>query len=131
MEYVAYLRISIDEERSSGLGIQAQRHAITGHVEREGGTLIKVFTEYASGGDNDRPVLRKAIRMCKDQGARLISMKLDRIARSVGKVSELLNDEVDFISLDNINGDFLTTSVLSVISEHERRITLHYPRPVP
>jgi DNA invertase Pin-like site-specific DNA recombinase len=62
---IGYLRVSTSKQGSSGLGIEAQRHAITRFAEAEGFTIIAEYVEVETGKGADaldrRPVLAAAL----------------------------------------------------------------------
>lgn len=80
--FIAYYRVSTERQGRSGLGLEAQREAVTRYVEREAGQIIGEFTEVESGKRNDRPALAKALVAARSKGAVLIIAKLDRLARN-------------------------------------------------
>jgi DNA invertase Pin-like site-specific DNA recombinase len=92
--YVGYYRVSTSKQGRSGLGLEAQRQAIQSHLN--GAKLISEFTEVESGRKNDRPQLTAALSACRLHRATLIIAKLDRLARNVAFVSNLMESGVDF-----------------------------------
>jgi len=92
---VAYYRVSTAKQGRSGLGLAAQRVSVESYV---GGAARRVaeFTEVESGRKSDRPQLAKALRLCKATGAVLVVAKLDRLARDVAFLSNLMNSGVEF-----------------------------------
>jgi DNA invertase Pin-like site-specific DNA recombinase len=80
--YVAYYRVSTDSQGRSGLGLEAQRQAVHGYIERQGGELASDFTEVESGRNEDRPQLKLALIAARATGAVLVIAKLDRLARN-------------------------------------------------
>jgi DNA invertase Pin-like site-specific DNA recombinase len=80
--FVSYLRVSTDRQGKSGLGIDAQRQAVTAHLNGGNWTLIAEYTEVESGKNDARPELAKALAYCKRTGATLIVAKLDRLSRN-------------------------------------------------
>jgi len=70
--FVAYYRVSTDKQGKSGLGLEAQREAVTNYLNGGPWTLVEEFTEIESGKRNDRPELEKALAACKRQKAKLI-----------------------------------------------------------
>ena len=79
--FVSYLRVSTDRQGKSGLGLEAQRQAVTTFLNGGAWTLTGEFVEVESGRQSDRPELAKALALCKLTGATLVVAKLDRLAR--------------------------------------------------
>jgi DNA invertase Pin-like site-specific DNA recombinase len=85
--YVAYYRVSTDKQGARGLGMEAQREAVSRYVAGKG-QLLEEFTEVESGKRHtNRPKLLAALAMCEERGAMLIIAKLDRLARNVHFIS--------------------------------------------
>lgn len=80
--FVAYFRVSTQQQGRSGLGLDAQREQVARHVASVGGQVIAEFVEVESGKRADRPELAKALAACRSKGAVLIIAKLDRLARN-------------------------------------------------
>ncbi|WP_431107219.1 recombinase family protein [Winogradskyella poriferorum] len=121
-KFVAYYRVSTKKQGNSGLGLQAQKNAVSNHIN-EKGNLIGEFTEVETGTRKKKRVeIYKAIELAKTSKATLIVAKLDRLARDVEFTSALFNGGVDFICCDNPNANKLTIQLLSVIAEHEAEV---------
>jgi Resolvase, N terminal domain len=73
--FVAYYRVSIAQQGSSGLGLEAARVFVDGSA----GALAEAFTGVESGKNDDRPQLAKALDACRPTGAVLVIAKLDRL----------------------------------------------------
>lgn len=80
--FVAYYRVSTQQQGTSGLGIDAQKASVAAHVAGVGGTVIHEFEETESGKRNDRPQLAAALASCRTHSAALIVAKIDRLARN-------------------------------------------------
>ena len=89
-KFVAYYRVSTTRQGQSGLGLEAQRNAVTDFLD--GGTwqLAAEVVEVESGKRSDRPKLQEALRLCRLHGATLVIAKLDRLARNVAFISNLM-----------------------------------------
>jgi DNA invertase Pin-like site-specific DNA recombinase len=118
--YVSYLRVSTDRQGRSGLGLEAQREAIKCFLQH--GRLLKEYVEVESGRRIDRPELAKALDHCRDTGATLIIAKLDRLARSVAFIAQLMESDVEFVAADFPQANRLTIHVLAAVAEHEREM---------
>jgi DNA invertase Pin-like site-specific DNA recombinase len=80
---VAYVRVSTDEQASSGAGLDAQRAAIAAEAERRGWNVVAwTADEGISGG--------KGVEYRPGLAAALIAAKLDRISRSVLDTASLM-----------------------------------------
>jgi DNA invertase Pin-like site-specific DNA recombinase len=119
--FVAYYRVSTDKQGKSGLGIQAQREAVTAFVNGRGEIQVE-FTEIESGRKNDRPQLLEALAMCRRHKATLLIARLDRLARNVAFISNLMESRVDFVAVDMPEANRLTIHILAAVAEHEREM---------
>src|SRR4051812_6217048 len=85
--YLAYLRVSTNEQADSRAGIEAQRVAILSEARRRGWSEATVeFIEDAgySGKDTRRPGLRLALEVLKrGEADGLVVAKMDRLSRSL------------------------------------------------
>lgn len=115
--FVAYYRVSTNRQGVSGLGLDAQRTAVE-HYGRLG-TIITEFTEIESGKRNDRPQLVQALALCKRKKATLIIAKIDRLARNVAFIANLMEGKVDFIACDMPQATPLTIHIMAAVAEHE------------
>jgi DNA invertase Pin-like site-specific DNA recombinase len=79
--------------------------------------------EVESGKKNDRPRLAEALRLCRLHGATLIIAKLDRLARNVAFISNLMESGVEFTAVDFPQANRLTVHILAAVAEHEREMT--------
>ena len=117
--YVAYYRVSTQRQGQSGLGLDAQRQAVSRYVN--GGQLVAEFTEVESGKrSTNRPQLQAALEECKRRHAVLLIAKLDRLARNVHFISGLMEAGVEFIAADMPFANKLTVHVMAAMAEWER-----------
>jgi DNA invertase Pin-like site-specific DNA recombinase len=83
MEVLAYLRVSTAEQGRSGLGIDAQRAAISQEADRRGWAVVEWVQDEASGKSLRRPGIQHALARLENGGPKiLVAAKLDRVARS-------------------------------------------------
>src|SRR3954451_12613838 len=120
--FVAYYRVSTDRQGRSGLGLDAQRAAVADYLNGGNWQLVAEFTEVESGRKNDRPELAKALTACRRIGAPLVIAKLDRLARNVAFVSNLMESGVEFTAVDFPTANRLTIHILAAVAEHEREM---------
>lgn len=121
-KWISYLRVSTDRQGASGLGIEAQRSAVTGFLNGGRWELIREFVEVESGGKNDRVQLAEALRMCRLYGAKLVIAKLDRLSRDAHFLLGLEKAGVDFVAADMPNANRLTIGIMAMVAEEERRM---------
>jgi DNA invertase Pin-like site-specific DNA recombinase len=81
MQKIGYARVSLGDEQST----QLQSNAL----ERDG--CDKIFTEAASGGTRDRPILELALKELR-HGDVFVVWKLDRLSRSLRDLIFLLEE---------------------------------------
>jgi len=121
-KWISYLRVSTDRQGASGLGIEAQRNAVTSFLNGGQWELIREFVEVESGGKNDRSQLSEALRMCRLYGAKLVIAKLDRLSRDAHFLLGLEKAGVDFVAADMPNANRLTIGIMAMVAEEERRM---------
>src|SRR5437016_13166879 len=119
-KYIAYYRVSTARQGRSGLGLEAQRQAVQTHLRGE--KPIREFTEVESGRRSDRPKLAEALAACRVHKAALVIAKLDRLARNVAFVSNLMDAGVEFEAVDFPQANRLTIHILAAVAEHEARM---------
>ncbi len=119
MKFIAYRRVSTREQGDSGLGLEAQDHALSLHVGSN--PVIATFTEIESGRKSNRPQLLAAIAACRANGATLVVAKLDRLSRNVAFTTALMESGIDFVCCDNPNATRLTIHILAAVAEDEAR----------
>jgi DNA invertase Pin-like site-specific DNA recombinase len=119
--YVAYLRVSTARQGQSGLGLDAQQFAVDSFVKQHGGAILQTFIEVESGKRSDRPELAKALLATRKAKATLLIAKLDRLARNVAFVANLMEAGVDFVACDQPFANRLTVHILSAVAEDEAR----------
>lgn len=117
--FVAYYRVSTARQGQSGLGLDAQRTAISGFLQ-DHGELVAEFMEVGSGRKNDRPQLAAALDLCLRRRAVLVIAKLDRLARNVAFVARLMESGAEFVAVDNPHANKLMVHMLAAFAEHER-----------
>ena len=81
--FVAYFRVSTDQQGRSGLGLEAQKAAVARYIASiTSGGMVAAFEEVESGKRNDRPQLEAALAACRAHRATLVIAKLDRLSRN-------------------------------------------------
>jgi DNA invertase Pin-like site-specific DNA recombinase len=105
-KFVAYYRVSTSRQGRSGLGLEAQRTAVANYLNGGDWQIVAEFTEVESGKRSDRPELDRALAAARLHRCPLVVSKVDRLTRSVGFLSRLLEAGVDvrFADLPQIEG---------------------------
>ena len=67
--------------------MEAQRASVRAYVAAQGWTLVAEHEDVASGKDDHRPGFRAALGRCRQLGAVLVAVPLDRITRRVDPVA--------------------------------------------
>lgn len=137
--FVSYFRVSTDKQGRSGLGLDAQRDAVNQFLRvRQNGhaatglsaeasakaecTVLAEFVEIESGSKNDRPQLALALDTCRKHKATLLIAKLDRLARNVAFIANLMESATDFVAVDMPHASRLVLHVMAAFAEHEREM---------
>lgn len=118
-KFISYLRVSTAKQGEGGLGIEAQREAVTRFLTGGHWELIQEIVEVESGKRNDRPKIAEALRLCRLHKATLVIAKLDRLARNVHFISSLMESDVEFVACDFPEANRLTVHILAAVAEHE------------
>jgi len=105
-KFVAYYRVSTARQGKSGLGIEAQRAAVATYLNGGDWKIVAEFTEVESGKRSDRPALDQALAAARLHRCPVVVSKVDRLTRSVGFLTRLLDAGVDvrFADLPQIEG---------------------------
>ncbi len=120
--YVTYYRVSTDRQGRSGLGLEAQREAVATFLNGGDWKVIAEFQEVESGRDDDRPELAKAIARCRLTGSKLLIAKMDRLARRVSFIANLMDGGVEF-EVANLPGmTRFTAHIYAAVGEEEARM---------
>ncbi len=122
MLIVSYLRVSTAKQGASGLGLEAQRSAVADFTAAGGHKLLTELVEVESGAKAARPQLAAALTSCRLHRATLVIAKLDRLARNVAFIANLMDGAVEFVACDMPHANRLTLHLLAAIAEHEREM---------
>ena len=116
--FVAYFRVSTEKQGKSGLGLDAQKKSVAQFVS-DADQLLESYTEVESGKKQDRPKLRMALATAKTHGATLLIAKLDRLARNVAFIANLLESGVDVVAADMPEANKFMLHVMAAVAEQE------------
>lgn len=122
---IAYYRVSTTAQGKSGLGLEAQRKAVTEFVAREGFELVAEHVEVETGKGSDaldrRPVLAAALAEARKVKGAVIVAKLDRLSRDVAFVAGLMAQRVPFVVAElGADADPFMLHLFAALAEKER-----------
>ena len=123
---IAYYRVSTQRQGRSGLGLEAQRTAVTRFAETEGINLLAEFTEVETGKGADaldrRPQLAAALATARKEKCPVLVAKLDRLSRDVAFIAGLMAQRVPFIVAElGADADPFMLHLYAALAEKERR----------
>lgn len=120
-KFVAYFRVSTDQQGRSGLGLEAQRKAVLDYMAQGGWAMVQEFTEVESGKSaKNRPQLTAALALCRKQKATLVIARLDRLSRNAAFLLALRDSGVEVRACDMPQAGTLEFGIRAVIAQHER-----------
>lgn len=120
--FVSYLRVSTSRQGQSGLGIEAQRSAVTSFLNGGSWKLVGEYVEVESGKNNERPELKQALATCRVHGATLVVARLDRLARNAHFLLGLKEAGVEFVCVDMPSANALTIGIMAMVAQEEARL---------
>ena len=120
--YVAYYRASTAAQGRSGLGLEAQQAHVQAFLQGRDHDLAGQFIEVESGRSSERPRLGEALTLARKLKATLVIAKLDRLARSVSFIANLMDAGVEFVACDMPAANRLTLHIMAAVGEAEARM---------
>lgn len=134
MRAIVYVRVSSEEQKASGLGLEAQEAACVAYVQRQGWEILNVIRDAAVSGATpiaSRPALAAAVAQMR-RGDALVVAKRDRIARDLIEIATLERDlsrrGVRLVSAagEGTEGttptDLLMRQIVDAFGQHEREV---------
>jgi DNA invertase Pin-like site-specific DNA recombinase len=124
---IAYVRVSTTGQAKSGLGLEAQREAITAFASTNGFIIAETFSETETGkGANAlarRPELALAIKAARRAGGPVIVAKLDRLSRDVAFIAGLMAHRVPFVVAElGADVDPFVLHIFAALAQKEREL---------
>jgi DNA invertase Pin-like site-specific DNA recombinase len=124
---VAYVRVSTNQQGRSGLGVEAQREALSRFAQIEGLDLVAEFVEVETGKGIDaldrRPQLAAALARARALRCPVAVSKLDRLSRDVHFISGLMTHRVPFVVADlGPDVDPFVLHLFAALAEKERAL---------
>lgn len=132
MKVIAYLRVSTDEQASSGLGLEAQRATITAAALARGWDVHWIEDAGHSAKTLKRPGVATALAMlARGEAQGLVVAKLDRLSRSVQDFASTMDTARKqgwaLVALDlgvdtTTPAGELVANVMAAVAQWERRV---------
>lgn len=124
---VIYIRVSTSGQGRSGLGIEAQRHALSHFAASEGYEVVREFVEVETGKGADaldrRPQLKAALAAARKLRCHVGVAKLDRLSRDVHFISGLMAHKVPFLVAElGPDVDPFVLHLFAALAEKERAL---------
>lgn len=121
MKYIAYYRVSRPSQALSGLGLEAQRLAVSRYLEGVNGHLVAEFEEVETGKNINRAELRQAIAKCITENAHLVFYRIDRLSRDgVRVMADLEEAGINYIDAHSPSDNKLIRGLKFIIAMDER-----------
>ena len=122
---VSYIRVSTSGQGRSGLGIEAQRHALGQFAKAEDFEVVREFVEVETGKGADaldrRPQLKAALAAARKLRCHVAVAKLDRLSRDVHFISGLMAHKVPFLVAElGSDVDPFVLHLFAALAEKER-----------
>lgn len=121
-KFVVYLRVSTRKQGESGLGLEAQKKAVSDFLGGRKAEVVAEVTEIESGKRADRPQLTRALSLCRLHGATLLVAKFDRLARNARFLLGIMETGVEAVACDMPSANRLTVGILAMVAEEEARL---------
>lgn len=121
-KFIIYKRLSTKREIQLH-SFEVQERIINKYLESLPNeyTIIKSYEEELSGAKNNRPMLESALADCKFHGATLLTAKLDRLSRDVGKVDYVVKN-FDLVIAEHPSAPKSMLQMMAVFAEMERDV---------
>ena len=121
-KFVIYRRVSTSRQFNSGLGLAAQSESVRRYLSTQpDAVVLGDFVEAETGKNDDRPILRQAVDLCRKESATLFVSKIDRLSRSLRLIMMLEQYKVPFIAADNPEMNELVCHILVALAQSERK----------
>src|SRR5258707_5430253 len=124
---ITYIRVSTSQQGRSGLGIEAQRTALSHFAKAEGFEVVREFVEVETGKGADaldrRPQLKAALTSARKHRCHVAVSKLDRLSRDVHFISGLMAHKVPFwVAELGSDVDPFVLHLFAALAEKERAL---------
>lgn len=121
--YVAYYRVSTEEQGQSGLGLEAQKSAVRGYVSGKADRyILEEYQDVESGKNIIRDGLMRAIDSCVEFDAILLIKNVSRLSREGFTIMDMLESRgITYIAVDSPFDPSLLKEIRFLLSKEEGR----------
>jgi len=124
---IGYIRVSTDQQGKSGLGLEAQKAAVSAFADREGFQIQGWYQDVETGKGADaldrRPKLAEALRQARKLKCPVMVAKLDRLSRDVHFISGLMAERAEIIVTElGRQADPFILHLYAALAEKERSL---------
>ncbi|MEE3019901.1 MAG: recombinase family protein [Bacteroidota bacterium] len=120
---VIYVRCSTQRQAKSGLGLEDQRERCLSFCKERGVEVIGIYVDEGVSGKvepDKRPYLSQALQVARQEGAKIVVAKLDRLSREVHCVAGLMKHQVDFVVVEHPEAPSFLLHILASMNQFER-----------
>lgn len=119
--YVAYYRVSTEQQGKSGLGLAAQQRKVAEFIGVSD-ILVGEFCDIRSGRDDERSELHKALALAKRENAKLVIARLDRFSRRVSFIAQIMDKGIGLVCAEMPNASDFQLHIFAALAQEERRL---------
>lgn len=117
MKVIAYTRTSTKDQKISH---KAQLDAIQTFASNENWIVEKHFSDFASGKDDNREGLLKAIAYANKTRCQVLVLRMDRLGRKLSTLASFLESNIQFVFVEQgMKADKFVLSIMACVAEHE------------
>ena len=120
--FVILKRVSTNKQGQSGLGLDAQQRDIDLFLSQiKNPVVVEELIEVQSGGNNDRPILEKALQICRKTKSQLLVSKVDRLTRDLETLARIVKDKTVKIRIASLpNADNFQIHLFGCLASQEK-----------
>lgn len=121
--FAIYLRTSTKKKVQDGIdgfSFASQENACRQFVKNNGGEVVGVFSDQASGAIRDRKGLVECLAFARETNATVLISRLDRISRQASFIMELCDKGVPFRVAEMPNATPFQISIYACLAQEER-----------
>ena len=120
---VIYTRQSCDTNRQTN-SVRVQLELINEFANNHGYNVVKVFSEFETGRNNERIEFSKCIEFAQQQNCYVLALRVDRIGRQISLFAKIehLVKFFRFVQLGDSEVSIMLLSILLAVSQNESEL---------